>query len=84
MGSRRQAKATIWTQAAVLCLQYGTELVQSTGWAMAAARSSLVLHAVPLMPLGLRNASSWFNSIGKKPSVKADLTIYGQVLGASG
>ena len=24
MGSRRRAKAIIWTQAAVLCLQYGT------------------------------------------------------------
>ena len=24
VGSRRWAKATIWTQAAVLCLQYGT------------------------------------------------------------
>ena len=24
MGSRRRAKATIWTQAAVLCPQYGT------------------------------------------------------------
>ena len=25
MGSRRRAKATIWTQAAVLCPQYGTQ-----------------------------------------------------------
>ena len=25
VGSRRQAKATIWTQAAVLCPQYGTQ-----------------------------------------------------------
>ena len=29
----------------------GPELVQSTGWAMAAVRSSLVPHAVLLMPL---------------------------------
>ena len=26
VGSRRQAKATIWIQAAVLCLQYGTRI----------------------------------------------------------
>ena len=26
----------------------------------------------------------WFDSIGKKPSVKADLAIYDQVLGVSG
>ena len=25
MGSRRRAKATIWTQAALLCPQYGTQ-----------------------------------------------------------
>ena len=25
VGSRRRAKATIWTQAALLCLQYGTQ-----------------------------------------------------------
>ena len=35
-------------------------------------------------PSGPRNASSWFKSIGKKPSMKADLAIYGQVLGVSG
>ena len=32
-------------------LSMGPELVQSTGWAMAAVRSSLVPHAVLLMPL---------------------------------
>ena len=62
-------------------LSMGPALVQSTGWAMAAVRSSLVPHAVLLMP---RNTSSWFNNIGKKPSVKADLAIYDQVLGVSG
>ena len=48
----------------------GLELVQSTGWAKTAVRSSLVPHAVPSEP---RNASSWFYSIGKKPSVKEHL-----------
>ena len=62
----------------------GPELVQSTGWTMAAMKSSLVAHAVLLMPLRVRNASLWFNSIGKKLSVKSDLAIYGQVLGGSG
>ena len=37
-----------------------------------------------LCPSGLRNAFSWFNSIRKKLFVKADLAIYGQVLGISG
>ena len=33
---------------------------------------------------GARNASSWFYSISKKLSVKADLAIYRQVLDVSG
>ena len=33
---------------------------------------------------GARNASSWFYSISKKLSVKADLAIYLQVLDVSG
>ena len=36
----------------------------------------LAPHTILLMP---RNASSWFNSIGKKLSVEAGLAIYGQV-----
>jgi len=32
---------------------------------------------------GLRNASSWFYSIGRKLSVKPGLAIYRQVLGMS-
>ena len=60
----------------------GAELVKSTGWAMTAIRSSLVPHAVLLMPSGPKNASWWFKNIGKshlwKQTCKA---IHGQVLG---
>ena len=47
-------------------------------------RSSLVPHVVLLMPSRAINTPWWFDSISKKPSVKADLAIYGQVLGVSG
>ena len=62
----------------------GPELVQSTGWAKTAVRSSLVPHVVLLMFLMVENASSWFGSGSKKQSVKADLAIYRKVLGVSG
>ena len=84
VGSRRRAKATIWTQAAVLCPS-----VWDQNWYNPQGGPRLPLGAAwyPMQPywcpLGLRNASSWFNSIGKKPSVKADLAIYDQVLGVS-
>ena len=40
-------------------------------------RSSLVPHAVLLMhPRTMKYAPSWFHSIAKEPSVKADLAIY--------
>ena len=51
VGSQRQAKATIWTQAAVLCPQYETRTGAIHGGAKTAVRSSLVPHAVLLMPL---------------------------------
>ena len=59
------------------------ELIQSTREAQTAVRSSLVPHAYKHAP-GPWNAPSWFHSIDKKPSVKADLAIYCLVLGVSG
>ena len=62
----------------------GPALLQSIGWVKTASRSSLVSHAVLLMPLRAKKCMSWFSSISRKTSVKADLTIYGQVLVNSG
>ena len=62
----------------------GHELMQSTREAQTAVRSSLVPYAVLLMHPRTMNAPLWFHSIGKKPSVKADLAIYCLVLGVSG
>ena len=44
VGSYRQVKAPIWTQRAMLCLQY---VMQSTREAQTDEKSSLVPHAVP-------------------------------------
>ena len=84
MGSRRRAKATIWTQAAVLCPQYETctGTIHKVGHGCRQEQPGTPLNPINA-PSGPRNASWWFNSIGKKPSVKADLAIYDQVLGVS-
>ena len=65
-------------------LSIGHRLVESAREAKTAVRSSLVPHAVLLMLSRAMNAPWWFESIGKKPSVKADLAIYDKVLGVSG
>ena len=49
--SQRRAKATIWTQTAVLYPQYGTRTGTIHRGAKTAVRSNLVPHAVLLMPL---------------------------------
>ena len=61
----------------------GPELVQSTEWAKTAVRSSLVSHAVLLMPLRAEKCILVVQQHWQKVSVKADLAIYGQVLGVS-
>ena len=77
MGSQIRDKATIWTHsnrsAVPSVCDMNCYIIQT------AIRSSLVSHTVLLMPSEPRNASMWFNSIGKKLSVKADLAIYAQV-----
>ena len=60
------------------------KLIQYTKEANTGLSSSLVPHAVLLMPLRTMKCPLWFHSINKKPSVKADLAIYSLVLGVSG
>ena len=62
----------------------GHKLIQSTRETKTALRSSFVPHAILLKPSRAMKCTSWLDSIGEKPSVKADLVIYDQVLGVSG
>ena len=62
----------------------GPEHVQSTGWAKTAIRSSLVPHVVLLMPFKAEKCILVVQQHQQKPSLKADLAIYGQVFGVSG
>ena len=52
MGNRRQVKAPIQTQRAVVCLHYVTQTKNFTRKAKAVVRSSLVPHIVLLIPPG--------------------------------
>ena len=60
------------------------KLIKSKGWAKIAVRSSLVPHAVLLMPLRVNKYIFRFNSIDKMSLVKADLATHGQVPDVSG
>ena len=85
MGSRRRVKASIRTHTAMLCLQRVTERdsIHRTGqdsrWQQSGT-SHILISAIhwPHRPC---IAPWWFDRVGNKPSVKADLAIYSYVLG---
>ena len=84
MGSRRRGKAPLGPKEQCCAFRKLRDLIESTGEAQTAVRSSLVPNAVLLTRPRTMNAPSWFHSIGKKSSEKADLAIYCLVLGVSG
>ena len=85
-GGGWEAKATIWTLAAVLCPQYGTQTgrIHKGGQDCREEQPSTPCSPINALQGHEIRTPWWFDSIGKKPSVKAELAIYDQVLGVSG
>ena len=81
MGSRRQAKATIWTQAALLCPQYGTRTGTIHRRGQDCRQEQL---GIPCSPINAPQGREMHLHGFTASAVKADLAIYRQVLGVSG
>ena len=80
MGSRRRGKASIQTQRAVLCHQQVTQTGTTYRVGQACRQNQFStpcsLINAPQGPQRLgKPAPSWFDSVGKKPPVKADPAI---------
>ena len=85
MGSRRWIKATIQTQRAELCLQYvtQTDTIRKVGQDWREEQPGVLCSLINAAQDHEMHSDSWFHSIDKKSSVKADLAIYCLVLGVS-
>ena len=87
MGSQGWVIPFIKTQAVVLYLQKVTETVrigQDSHWKQFGVATTHILISATHWLHWPCSAPSWFDRIGKKPSVRADLVIYGYMLGVSG
>ena len=88
MASRRRANPTIIAQTVVLCSQqmtgmYRNHRIDRDGhWQQFGTQPILI--STPQWACWSCNAPTRFYMVGKKPSVKADLTIYSQAVGVRG
>ena len=82
VASRRQANPAIRAQTVVLCFQQTTEMYTNhridRGGHWQQFGTQPILISVPQWACWPCNASTQFYTVGKKPSVKADLAIYSQ------
>ena len=88
MASRRQAIPAIRAQTVVLCSQHTTGMYtyhridQDGHWKQFGTQPILI--SAPQWACWPCNAPTRFYTVGKKPSVKADLTIYSQAVDVRG
>ena len=88
MGKLKASLPAIKPQTVVLCSQYAVGMYTNQWigrdghWQQSFAQPILI--SAPQWLNRPCNATMWFYSVGKKPSVKVDLAIYSHVVDASG
>ena len=88
VASRRQAIPAIRAQTVVLCSQQTTGMYtnhridQDGHWQQCGTQPILI--STPQWACWHCNAPTWFYTVDKKPSVKADLAIYSQAVDVRG